>query len=236
MTRPVQDIILQDYTLDLLLLPANSRTVTKAVITFEAAAAVGATTVSLTAVSSTVIKAGTSISFASASSPTERQQVLFTANATITATAASFAVAPLKKAIADASVGDFVVGTVPLFGIQTMDKANQETQVDTTNFQSGSGVEAAIVRYARTLSISGIVKVGDLAYVDIIKKVSDNSAFTNREVYVIATLPDGEKFEGAAKVMGLSEPANQNEVKKYSFSLPFQGDSFIWTPGYYAAA
>lgn len=236
MTRPVQDIILQDYTLDILLLNPNSRAVIKAVITFDAPAVVGATSVSLTAATSTTIKAGTSLSFAAPSAPTDRQQVLFTADATITATPASFAVAPLKKAIADSSVGDFVVGTVPLFGIQTMDKTNQETQVDTTNFQSGSGTEMAIVRNARTLNISGIVKAGDLAYVNIIKRVSDDSAFLNREIYAIATLPDGEKFEGATKLMGLNEPANQNEIKKYTFNLTFQGDSFIWTPGYYAAA
>ncbi len=233
MTRPVQDIILQDYTLDILLLAANSRAVTRATITADAAAAVGDTTISLTAASSTEIKAGTSISFAGV---TERQQVLFTANATITATPASFAIAPLKKAIADSSVASFVVGTVPLFGIQIMDLATQETQVDTTTFQSGSGTEMAIVRNSRTYNISGIVKTGDLAYTDIIQKVTLNSAFLNREIYAIGTLPDGEKFEGAAKVMGLNMPANQNEVKKYSFNLTFQGDSFIWTPAYYAAA
>lgn len=236
MTRPVQDIILQDYTLDILLLPANSRAVTRATITADAAAAIGDTTISLTAASSTTIKAGTSISFATASGATERQQVLFTANATITTTPANFAIAPLKKAIADSSVASFVVGTVPLFGIQTMDLQVQETQVDTTNFQSGSGTEMAIVRNARTYNISGNVKAGDLAYTDIIQKVTLNSAFLNREVYAIGTLPDGEKFEGAAKVMGLNMPANQNEIKKYSFNLTFQGDSFIWTPGYYAAA
>ncbi|MFM6236706.1 MAG: phage tail tube protein [Dolichospermum sp.] len=235
MTRPVQDIILQDYTLDIRLLPVNSRAVVKNVITFESAAILGATTVSLTAASSTTIEAGTSVSFAAASSPTERQQVLFTSDATITSTATNFAVAPLKKAIADNSVGDFVVGTVPLFGIQTMDVQNQETQVDTTNFQSGSGTEMAIVRNARTLNISGIVKVGDMAYTNIIQKVSLDSAFINREIYAIATFPDGEKFEGAAKIMGLNMPANQNEVKKYTFNLTFLGDSFIWTPGYYAA-
>ncbi|MFM6871150.1 MAG: phage tail tube protein [Dolichospermum sp.] len=235
MTRPVQDIILQDYTLDIKLLSPNSRAVVKNVITFEAAATVGATTVSLTAASSTTIEAGTSVSFAAASSPTERQQVLFTSDATITSTATNFAVAPLKKAIADNSVGDFVVGTLPLIGIQTMDVQNQETQVDTTNFQSGSGTEMAIVRNARTLNISGIVKVGDMAYTNIIQKVSLDSAFINREIYAIATFPDGEKFEGAAKIMGLNMPANQNEVKKYTFNLTFLGDSFIWTPGYYAA-
>lgn len=236
MTRPVQDIVLQDYTLDILLLPANSRAVTRATITADAAAAVGETTISLTAAASTTIKAGTSISFATASGATERQQVLFTTNAAIAATATNCAIAPLRKAIASSSTASFVVGTVPLFGIQTMDIQTQETQVDTTNFQSGSGTETAIVRNSRTLNISGITKAGDLAYTDIIQRVTLDSAFLNREVYAVATFPDGEKLEGAAKVMGLNMPANQNEVKKYSFNLTFLGDSFIWTPGYYAAA
>lgn len=234
MPRPFADIILQDYTLDLTMLPLNSRAVTQVTITVTEPGVIGAQSITVSSSANITIKAGTSISVAAPATPTERQQILFVEDASITATPAAFDIAPLKKAIADNSVGTIPSGLTPLFGIQTMDVATQETQVDTTNFQSGSGTEMAIIRNSRTLNISGIVKAGDLAYTNIIQKVTLDSAFLNREIYAVATFPDGEKFEGATKVMGLNMPANQNEVKKYSFNLTFLGDSFIWTPGYYA--
>jgi hypothetical protein len=35
-----------------------------------------------------------------------------------------------------------------------------------------------------------------------------------------------------AKVGGISFPANQNEVMKYSFNLTFQGDLLEWTSAF----
>ena len=124
------------------------------------------------------------------------------------------------------------IATTPLTGIQTLDLNNQETQVDTTHFGSGSGTEAAIVRFNRSYSASGIALIGDEALERIVKRVAGfDNAFLGREVYAIATTSDGEAIEGAAKIMALNLPANQNEVKKYSFTLMYQGNA-AWVQPY----
>jgi hypothetical protein len=51
-------------------------------------------------------------------------------------------------------------------------------------------------------------------------------------VYAITTMPDGERIAGVAKIMALNLPANQNEVKKYSFTLMYQGSIYEWTAPY----
>jgi hypothetical protein len=124
------------------------------------------------------------------------------------------------------------IASTPLTGIQTLDLNNQETQVDTTHFGSGAGTEAAIVRFNRSYSASGIALIGDEALERIVKRVAGfDNAFLGREVYAIATTSDGEAIEGAAKIMALNLPANQNEVKKYSFTLMYQGNA-AWVQPY----
>ena len=126
-----------------------------------------------------------------------------------------------------------MTGLIPLCGINQIDLANQETQVDTTNLQSGSGTEYALVRVARSYTINGIALAGDECLETIVKPVAAfNSEFLGREVYAVATFPDGERLAGTAKITAFNMPANQNEVKKYSFNLTFQGRAFNWTAPY----
>ena len=232
--------ILQDYSLDLQLLGvdafgASNRSITKITVTNATAAAVNATTLSLSAASSLVLKAGNALSFINPSGTGTfgRQQVLIMQDITLTATAANVAVAPLKRAIAAANTASFPTNMTPLAGIQQMDFNNQETMVDTTSFGSGSGTEGIIVRVQRQLTVNGISLIGDPALETIIKPVGGlTSALMGREVYAIATKPNGEIFEGAAMISALNFPANQNEVDKYSFTLTFQGNSFAWTVPY----
>lgn len=233
MTRPTQSIILQQYTLDLLMLPYGSRTVTTRTITSAAAAARNATSISLVRPAGSndnlTIKAGTSVSFQVTSSSTTRQQVLFVEDVVLTNDTESpntFKTAPLFDAVGSSSTATVIVNSIPLFGIQSFDLQNQETTVDTTSTQSGSGTESAMIRFNRTIAVNGVELVNDVALETIIKPLAFETSYANREVYAVATYPNGERYEGAAKVMGFNMPGNQNEVSRYNFSLQFQGDSF----------
>ena len=135
--------------------------------------------------------------------------------------------------ITSGNAARFLTGLIPLCGINQIDLANQETQVDTTNLQSGSGTEYALVRVARSYTINGIALAGDECLETVVKPVGAfNSEFLGREVYAVATFPDGERLAGTAKITAFNMPANQNEVKKYSFNLTFQGRAFTWTAPY----
>lgn len=234
--RPVQTVILQNYTLDLKLLPENTRSVTTATITATSAAAEGATSLSVatTAGVTYTIAAGTSLSFVAPSNPTIRQQALVLANATLAgATAVTLTVAPLLDAIAINSTSRLVQDMFPLLGITSFGLQPSPTVVDTTHSQSGSGTSSAIIRSKREISVEGIEYVGDIALEQFIKRTHFDPVYMNRELYAIATYPNGSRFEGAAKSTALNLTGTPMEVMKYTFTLEFQ-DDWIWTPAYYA--
>jgi hypothetical protein len=234
--RPVQTVILQNYTLDLKLLPENTRSVTAATITVTSLAAEGSTTISVatTAGINYTIAAGTSLSFVAPSSPTIRQQALVLANATLSGTTTvTLTVAPLLDAIAANSTARLVQDMFPLLGITSFGLQPSPTVVDTTHSQSGSGTSSAIIRSKREISVEGIEYVGDIALEQFIKRTHFDPVYMNRELYAIATYPNGSKFEGAAKSTALNLTGTPMEVMKYTFTLEFQ-DDWIWTPAYYA--
>ncbi|NEN94473.1 MAG: hypothetical protein F6K50_02710 [Moorea sp. SIO3I7] len=223
MPRPFGETQLKNTTLEVLLLPYRSRTVTEQTITLAADAATGATSISATAEASTTIKAGTGLSF----SGNDRRHVLVIEDATVATTATDITISPAIADISTASTATFITGLVPLFGIQEFNYATQPQEVDTTNLQSGSGMESVLVRSDRTYDVSGITIPGDEALFKIIKPVAEDDALFGREVYFVCTTPDGEVRRGAAKVKNFSESGNQNEVKRYSFQLQVQGSSFV---------
>lgn len=228
--------ILQDYGLEVLLLPLNTlgvpnRTVTQVTIS-ASAAVIGATTITLTPASAITLRAGNVLSFRAGSEAYRTQVVVLSDHNNISA-ATLVTIAPLSRAITSGATASFVNGLLPLTGIQTLDLNNQETQVDTTSFLSGPGTETALVRVNRNYSVSGVALAADEALESVIKPVGAfQGNMFNREIYAAATFSDGERIEGVAKVYALNFPANQNEVKKYSFTLAFQGRAFTWTQPY----
>jgi hypothetical protein len=148
-------------------------------------------------------------------------------DAALSATPATVPISPLVTAIGATSVAPLISGLFPVFGIQEFNYQTQPQEVDTTNLQSGSGMESALVRSDRTYDVSGIAIPGDQALFNIVKKVAEDDAFFGREVYFVCTTPDGEVKRAAAKVKNYSESGNQNEVRKYSFQLQAQGSSFV---------
>lgn len=228
--------ILQDYGLEVLLLPLNTlgvpnRTVTQVTIT-AGAAVIGATTISLTPASAITLRAGNVLSFRAGSEAYRTQVVVLSDHSNISSNT-TVTIAPLSRAITSGATASFVNGLLPLTGIQTLDLNNQETQVDTTSFLSGPGTETALVRVNRNYSVSGVALAADEALESVIKPVGAfQGNMFNREIYAAATFSDGERIEGVAKIYALNFPANQNEVKKYSFTLAFQGRAFTWTQPY----
>jgi predicted secreted protein len=235
--RPVQTVILQNYTLDIKLLPENTRAVTTTTLTCTAGALEGATSISVTATTGVTytIAAGTSLSFVAPTNPSIRQQVLVLANATLAGTTAvSLTIAPLLDPIAANSTSRLVQDMFPLLGITSFGMQPSPTVVDTTHSQSGSGTSSAIVRSKREISIEGIEYVGDIALEHFVKRTFFDPVFMNRELYAIATYPNGSRFEGPSKVTALNLTGTPMEVMKYTCTLEFQ-DEVLWTPGYYAA-
>jgi hypothetical protein len=231
-TRPVGTIPYTNSTLEVLLLPRRSRAVTQRIITVDATVPVEGQTASLLSdADGTIIKAGTSLSFIDTGNPQERQQLLIIEDVTLTTSPTVVSVSPAFRAIAADSTAGFVEGLSPLFGIQTYDLTRTDTTSDVTNLQSGTGTEAAKVRQGRMFQVSGVEIEGDFALNQIIKYAANLPSYINREIHAVLTRPNGERFAGTALTMNYTEPANQNEVMRYSFQLQYQGDP-VWTPAY----
>jgi predicted secreted protein len=133
-------------------------------------------------------------------------------------------VAPLTELLPDGAIAVTVNGLLPLFGVQSFDFQSQETSVDVTSSQSGSGMESAMVRFNRSISVSGVQMEGDRTVETLLKPRVFSQWGDDKELYAIATYPDGSKYEGPAKVLNFNMAGNQNEVMRYEFTLQFQRD------------
>lgn len=235
--RPIAVVPLTAFSLDVKLLPLNTRSVTSTTLTCTAGAIAGATTISVSATTGVTytIAAGTSLSFAASTNPLSRQHVLLVADATLAGTTAvSLTIAPLGRAIAANSTARLVQDMFPLLGLTSLGQQPSPTVVDTTHSQSGSGTSSGIVRMKREITFEGNEFEGDIALEQMIKRTFFDPTSINRELYAIATYPNGARFEGATKVTALTLPATPMEIMKYTGTLEFQ-DEIFWTPAYYAA-
>lgn len=235
--RPVQTVILQNFALDVKMLGENNRNLSVTNLTCSAGALEGAVSINVTSNPGVTytIAAGTALSFVAPLNPLGRVEVLVLADATLAgASSATLTIAPLLDPIAVNSTARLVQDMFPVLGITNLGPQLSPTVVDTTHAQSGSGTSSAIVRSKRELTVEGIEYVGDIALEQFIKRTFFDPIYMNRELYAIATYPNGSKLEGASKVTALTMPATQMEVMKYTFTLEFQ-DEIFWTPAYYAS-
>lgn len=180
------------------------------------------------------LKAGTCLSFGDPNFgyiPAHRKQAILVNDTIINNIPIQVEVYPLLHNINQQDIAEVVEGVMPLNGVQAIDLSSQETQVETTDFRTKRGVKNTFVRQVKSCSITGIALTGDEALETIIKPVGIfSNLLYGRDIYAAVTMPDGERFAGIAKISNLSLPANQNEVKRFSFSLLFQGDYFEWYP------
>jgi len=214
---------LKNFTMDVLLLPKGSRATTL-VNVVSGGAVEGAGTINLSVAAGTLfINGGNSLSFLNG---TRRVQVLNLVDVTLTTTPAPVAVSELTDGVDAGAIAVYVQGLIPLAGVQDFALSTSDQEVDTTNVLSGYGTESALIRAGKTFNVSFIQIPNDAGLYSVIKRVALQGAFYGREVYAVATYPDGEIHRGAAKVKNFSQPGNQNEVKKGSFDLEFQGISY----------
>lgn len=148
-------------------------------------------------------------------------------------TATDVKVAPLFDAI-PATVGDalYYTGMRALLGMTTYDVQTSPQTVDVTSAEDGDGMSMDIVRSSREISCSIVAKANNAGYYDVIQPIAVSPGQLGCEIYCELVFPDGETYLGAAKITNFSQPGNPNEVKRASFTVSFQGDSFDHYPPY----
>lgn len=182
------------------------------------------------------LTSGTALSFAGLDfleTPSSRKQVIILNDYNLSGAPQYVQVSGLLQTIKKSEVAYFIENILPLNGVQSLDLSSQETQIDTTNVASQNGVYSVFVRHSISCAVTGIALAGDKALETVIKPVGMfSSNLFGRDIYAVITLPDGERYAGVAKIGSMSLPANQNEVKRFSFTLIYQGEILEWNPPY----
>lgn len=210
-------------------LPAlNSRTPTQYTVTFTAAAAAGAE--SLTIAAMTVpLYAGARLTVVG-SDPAHVIEVAETAAVGET----TLSILPLEEAIADTDTAT-TYATIFVAGCTDAAPSSQPKTTDATNFLSGAGSEMAVVGTSRTLSFNFNRVVADPGG-DAIMQILFNDEYFDREIYAYVERTNGEIFEGAAIATTGSQAGPVQEKITMQVNLQFQGDSFVFTPSPAAVA
>jgi len=179
---------------------------------------------------------GTALSFAKpdfSETSESRKQVIVLNDCNLSGSPEYVQVSGLLQSIKKNEVAYFIENILPLNGVQSLDLSSQETQIDTTNITSEKGVYNVFVRHSMSCTVTGIALAGDKALETVIKPVGMfSSTLFGRDIYAVITLPDGERYAGVAKIGSMSLPASQNEVKRFSFTLIYQGEILEWNPPY----
>ncbi|AXK90442.1 hypothetical protein CrV_gp030 [Cylindrospermopsis raciborskii virus RM-2018a] len=226
--------------LEVKLLPVNEVTgetssdIPKFEVLCNATSTIGYNYLTLSSFFDVELKAGTCLSFGDPNFgyvPGYRKQAILVNDTTIDNIQTQVEVYPLLHIINEGDLAEVVEGVIPLNGVQAIDLSSQEVQVETTDFRTRRGVKNTFIRQTKSCTVSGIALTGDKALETIIKPVGIfSNLLYGRDIYAAVTMPDGERFAGIAKISNLALPANQNEVKRFSFNLLYQGDYFEWYP------
>ena len=219
-----QSISLRNTTVEVRLLEKGCTDIPLYTFTVAANAALGDISLDVTSDTDTDIKAGTGLAFLDGN---DRIHVLVTQDATVTTVGTTLEVSPLEFDINAAATASFYEGLLPLSGIQDFTFNTSTQEVDTTTVRSGTNMESELVRSDKTIDFSGVIVKGDAGLFLVVKRVAEDTAFFGRPVLMVFTLPDGERRAGAVLIKNYSEAGNQNEVRRYSFTAQFQGDSYL---------
>jgi hypothetical protein len=216
MPLPTKVVANQGTLVEVQLLPDGQRSLPNYTITNTAPAPINSTTITVTP-TTVFLQAETHLNFGSVDNP----NIVVLVNDAPVGTS-QLTVQPLTAAL---PAGDDAVtlGLLQLLGVTDASVNSASTTVDTSNFQSGYGMESLVTALDRTVSISLNQIEGDRALDTIIKRLAFDDAFATREVYARVTRPNRESFEGAAQVRNVNQPTAMRDIAKLTFELQFQG-------------
>ena len=110
-------------------------------------------------------------------------------------------------------------GFLAIQGADTADFKLGDKKVSTRSLSSGLWDENRKVMLSGTASVSGIYRVGDPAFDKIVLPACTDTF----EVFCKIVYPDGDFRSGYAFLGDFQEPIKIDEIRKFSFSLNFNG-------------
>lgn len=201
-------------------------------ITAEAAAIVGATTVSLSAETPVFLQHDTVLVFGSTR---VRIQVPDSSSALsdgilIGSTATDVPCAPLTAALVDNATAT-TYQLYSLLGVTTASPTEQPQTEDTTNMQSGFGQEMEVVGMNRSISVNGIGVRGDRCVFEVLNPLLRTDTNARKNVWCEMVDSNGNVRRGLAKITDASGEGQVRATAKYSLTITFLGNNFQYTAG-----
>ena len=212
---------------------------TEYTVTAAAAAAVDATSISVTADTEFVLRHGAKLVFSGGATAT----VAIASNAasppatslrdaiTVGTTATTVPVEILTTAIASAETAETYPMRI-LLGTTAVSPSQNLQSVDASDTLSGFGARSVVTAADRVLSVTGNKITNDRCFYEILDPYLNQDESIQGLLYVRAVLPNGDTYEGPARLSSASGDNQNRALRTYNMEVTFQGESGT-LPGQY---
>ena len=229
---PSDKVVANGARLFLQLIPAGGSAPDSYVITATAAAAIGATSIQLQSDEDVFLSHEEELKFPGGTAIVNLPE-LSTLNDVIQVPAGSAVavpVQPLTGAIASGATAN-TYAMLQLLGITDCSPPMAVQVVDTTDMRSGFGQSQVAVGVDRTVQVTGYHVSGDRCKAEILYPYLTDNQTIRQLLYVVLEMPNGDRFEGTARVTDSGATAQVRNVLGYNFTFGFEGETFQFTNG-----
>lgn len=204
-------------------LPVGQRLPVTRTLTTSAAAAIGATSLTVTA-TNFYVEAERTFVFAG-------QTVTAAANVPVGGTTIPLT-KPLATGIATAITSSPTYELFEFIGGESVDLGTDLNTISIRNFRSGAWTENSKVSYGVSLDLEGQFHIEDRSIQNVIRPAVFTLGEGNNspEVYVDFIRPNGDRYAGAFLVMDYAESLRLDDIVRVSFTLSSQGAITIPAP------
>lgn len=201
-------------------------------LTAANAAAVDATSISVTADAEFVLRHGAQLTFSGGAKAT----VAIPSNAasppatglrdaiTVSTTATSIPVAALTESIASAETSETYAYRL-LLGATEVSPSQNLQSVEASDVNSGFGARTVVVSADRVVSVTGNRIENDRCMFEIIDPYLNQDDFIQDLLYVRVITANGDTYEGPARLSSASSQNPNRALRTYNFEITFQGES-----------
>jgi hypothetical protein len=154
-----------------------------------------------------------------------------TGDLTVGTTAVTMAIKPLLIATAANSTIEVYSGMTPVLGLAEFGGEPNTQTGDATGTDSGSGTVTVVYRTSQALNVTLHERPEDFG-IELVKRALEGTNDLVKNNWVVMIRPDGEVKKGVAVFAAGSTPGGVNQHAQQSFTMNFQGSTYVRDPAY----
>lgn len=228
---PSKEVVSAGTEVKVAVISGTGNTPTLYTVTMEAAALLGATSISVSADTAFYLQHDMELMFGAVRAKVNIPDAAGLADGILVGTTpTTVPVVALLAPIADAATAT-TYELFQLLGITDASPQEQPQSEDTTDMKSGFGQKQTIVGINRTIQVNGIRIVGDRAMYEVIMPFLTDDDEVQKLIWVELKTSNGDLRKGPCRI---TDGSGQNQVRtsmKYNLTFTFQGNLFQFTSG-----